>query len=375
MRIPEWLLYPKTGEEYYRPYGGETAFELNSLKSKKYTACMGSFFEKLSPLERSIFNATHPQEKRTSPQNFCFWVSLLRTDHWQRYQTRGKSTSIYQPCDVEGKYEVIAKIGEGNFSEVYVVRNRELLVRHVAKVNLPLGRLHDKSSAARAIRRNESSTTLTYREAGILTQLGHYSVHVPRVFDVMRFKGRSCLLLENIAENGWTPISLENPRVRGRGLENIFIQLLDVAKDLQDICIIHGDLKPSNILYFNRLIKVVDFALALYCSQQQQYVLNRRYNPPEALQRKANQWSDLWSIGLVMYYCATGKNMVAEISGASTPKEISKFVLDLPKNFTKMVQEKVSDAPMGKVWKRVIAGFLHPDPEVRAAAYKNAVRY
>lgn len=77
---------------------------------------------------------------------------------------------------------------------------------------------------------------------------------------------------------------------------------LDIVKGLQflhDKKIIHGDIKPENILIYNNLAKISDFGLSCY-----EYFIpfkilyTKEYRPPE---KNYSTKSDIWAFGCTLY--------------------------------------------------------------------------
>jgi len=73
--------------------------------------------------------------------------------------------------------------------------------------------------------------------------------------------------------------------------------------------LIHGDIKPQNILVFNNFIKLNDFNLTRDCkfsnSNRKLYTLN--YRPPESNNYKYSLKSDIWALGCTIYEIYYGK--------------------------------------------------------------------
>ena len=85
---------------------------------------------------------------------------------------------------------------------------------------------------------------------------------------------------------------------------NIIFQLNEVLKLMHSKEIEHTNLKPENILIKNKNdthIKLSDYILTKYNSK---FKNNRSayYKAPEVYQNKRNIKSNLWSIGLIIYY-------------------------------------------------------------------------
>lgn len=76
---------------------------------------------------------------------------------------------------------------------------------------------------------------------------------------------------------------------------------LDIIKGLQflhSLKIIHGDIKPSNILIFNNKAKITDFSITRYENSKINTLLyTKYYRPPEYIYTTK---SDNWALGLII---------------------------------------------------------------------------
>ena len=90
-------------------------------------------------------------------------------------------------------------------------------------------------------------------------------------------------------------------------VKNIMFQLLKCVKYLHSNNIIHGNIKPENILLFDKnMIKLEDFSHFLYFQR------NNKFNDflfcsPEIIEKIPNEKCDEWSLGIIMYCLLCGK--------------------------------------------------------------------
>lgn len=88
-------------------------------------------------------------------------------------------------------------------------------------------------------------------------------------------------------------------------IKKIIIQLSNAINYFDKMDIIHGNIKPSNIL--------IDNKYNIYLSDYSKYLLDKSINitsftPPELLfQEELSNKSDIWSIGCIVYYLFTKK--------------------------------------------------------------------
>ncbi len=197
------------------------------------------------------------------------------------------------------RYEVLAEIGSGGMGIVYKARDRETAEIVALKVLKP-----EISSDAEMLKRFKNELRLARR-------ITHKNVC--RIFDLNRFDGGFCISME---------------LVEGESLRAILkrIGALGIRKGLQiaqQICaglgeahaqgIVHRDLKPENIMLDRAgRIKIMDFGIAravdMGVTTLTAIVGTPSYMSPEQAQSKpADQRSDIYSLGLVLYEIFTGK--------------------------------------------------------------------
>lgn len=109
--------------------------------------------------------------------------------------------------------------------------------------------------------------------------------------------------------------------------KNIIVQLLLAVEYLHNNGYIHRDIRPANILLFNRdRIKLCDYG---FCEKYYKYsdsnpVVNAMYfRAPEILSSntKYSFPSDVWSVGCVMHYLITKKILPVELEDDSNDEE------------------------------------------------------
>lgn len=154
-------------------------------------------------------------------------------------------------------------------------------------------------------------------------------------------------------ENGKFIIEMEY--VQGKNLkrfinettpDKVYRYLLLILRDLvtgltlvHSKGIIHGDIKPDNIIITNELVpKLVDFGLGCkptffdnnreYCKE---LVGTPQYIAPETVTRGLRYYSsDIWSLGVTMYYCATNTYPFPFPRGAQIPEILGIIARDKP---------------------------------------------
>ncbi|MFW6169155.1 MAG: protein kinase domain-containing protein [Planctomycetota bacterium] len=203
----------------------------------------------------------------------------------------------------EIRYEIGEEIARGDFATVY--RGRDLrLDRDVA-----IKQLHQEYL------NNPKLTERYWQEAQILARLEH--PHVMTIYDVVPEKG--WLILELM--KGSLKDQLGNRPIH---LKDLRLTILFVARALsffQQHDILHGDVKPSNLLIGrNNVIKLGDFGIARRLQSGEGSAVKgaTRYIAPEVVSDKfgpVGPHSDIYSLGFSAYELLCGERFESLFPG------------------------------------------------------------
>jgi tetratricopeptide (TPR) repeat protein len=205
---------------------------------------------------------------------------------------------------VAGNYHLLARAGQGAFGTVY--RARDIRLDRTVAVKFLNGPV-----SAEARQRFE-------QEARAMARLGKH----PGVVDVYAWgehEGRCYLALEYLPESA---ASLIERRPEGLVLDEalgIALQCADALSAAHRAGVIHGDIKPSNILLSDdgRQAKLGDFGLARMAADAPPTGGSPAYLAPEcALGAPTTAASDIYALGGTLFALLTGRPPVAA-SGAS----------------------------------------------------------
>ncbi|KAH8236026.1 hypothetical protein KR038_005389, partial [Drosophila bunnanda] len=140
--------------------------------------------------------------------------------------------------------------------------------------------------------------------------------NIVRYFDTFRHRTELWIIMEYLRgkDLSW---SIRNGQLNERFSRPIFRQLVDAVSYLHSKHIIHGDLKPENIVWKNErslTIKLVDFGFASYNGEFRHWVDNARYTldfaPPELLggDRRVvyTPAVDIYGLGATLYCMILG---------------------------------------------------------------------
>lgn len=194
------------------------------------------------------------------------------------------------------KYKVLRILGKGGFSTVYLAEN------------IRVGNL----VAIKVVKKTGSDVDLM-AEKNILKKLRHASI--PVIIDIEEEAGMIYLIEEYV--EGVTLTTLKRTLTEAEAID-IMLQLCDVLSYLhtsQKEPIIYRDMKPDNIIRMSSgHLKLVDFGIAkhLSCydvSDNIQYG-TRGYAAPEQYGAgKTDERTDIFSLGVCMFFLMTGKNL------------------------------------------------------------------
>lgn len=196
-----------------------------------------------------------------------------------------------------GQYQILRLLGEGGTSQVYLAKN--LKVGQLVAVKV-------------LMKKNSTSHWLT--EHQMLVELRHPAI--PIIMDIEE-DDQGYYIFEEYVE-GKLLTQMKQKIDEGTALDYM-LQLCDVLHYLHTSFskpIIYRDLKPNNIIVMNNgRLKLIDFGIAKkYDEGQTQdtvYLGTRGYASPEQFGYGiSDERTDIYSLGVTMYYILTGINLV-----------------------------------------------------------------
>jgi len=216
-----------------------------------------------------------------------------------------------------GPYTIAAPLGAGGMGEVYRARDTRL-DRDVAIKVLPETFARDPERVARF-----------QREAKVLASLNH--PHIAAIYGFEEADGNKFLVLEYVAGE-----TLASRLQRGALPVD---ETLDLAKRIAEAMeaahekgVIHRDLKPGNVMITrDGAVKVLDFGLAKALADDSATsvpadspTLTANYtrpgvilgtaaymSPEQARGRPVDKRTDVWSFGVILFECLSGKPLFA----------------------------------------------------------------
>lgn len=259
--------------------------------------------------------------------------------------------------DSHPRYQILEKIGSGSFATVYRGHDREL-GRDVAVKQIHAQYLQDPKQLERY-----------WQEAQLLASFQH--PNIVTIYDIVRDRG--WLILELMQGNlskisGRKPLDVDS-------LRSTIAHCLRALKFLHSHGVIHGDIKPGNLMLDRRKrIKVGDFGLARRVSDEDGSLLKgtTKYMAPELMSDDfgaVGPASDLYSLGFAAYELLCGENFeelfpglnafgrdrqIAWMMWHSAPDrrlpEIARVLEGVPEDLRKVIQ-KLSAKPQSERYK------------------------
>ena len=214
---------------------------------------------------------------------------------------------------IDGKYQIIDRLGVGGMGEIFKVRHIHLNELRVIKIMRP-NIAQDDQALQRFLKEARTSTQIKHRNLAMLydfAQLDDGSYYMVWEF----IDGTN--IQKWIAQNGAIP-----PRLTAE----IAIQTLAGLEHLHSMGLIHRDISPENIMlsqdhHHKLLVKVIDFGIAKQLTEGEggqgltqtgMFLGKLKYASPEQagyLKEGENldARSDLYSFGIVMYEMLAGR--------------------------------------------------------------------
>ncbi|XP_063986983.1 serine/threonine-protein kinase PRP4 homolog [Diachasmimorpha longicaudata] len=240
------------------------------------------------------------------------------TDNWDDaegyYRVRVSET-------LDSRYVVYGYTGQGVFSNV--VRARD-----TARGNMDV--------AVKIIRNNEIMHRTGLKELEVLRKLNDADpedrFHCLRLFRHFFHKNHLCMVFEPLAMNLREVLKKYGKDVglHVKAVRSYTQQLFLALKLLKRANILHGDIKPDNILVSETklVLKLCDFGSASHAHENEvtPYLVSRFYRAPEIILGIPYDFGiDMWSVGCTIYELYTGKIMFS----GKTNNQMLKFFMDL----------------------------------------------
>jgi eukaryotic-like serine/threonine-protein kinase len=233
-----------------------------------------------------------------------------KTQHANAPETDGKRPGLKPLSEgtvLNGRYEIVRKIGGGGMGAVYLAKDLNLGGVERAVKEMVQSSIEEEAQ-------NKAIDDFK-RESMILSTLDHPSI--PTIYDYFydETEGRFYLVMKYISGGDLAGRlrAAASGRIDERTVTEWALQITDVLAYLHGLptTIVYRDLKPSNIMLDRSgRIVLIDFGIARSINQQREKgvtaVGTMGYAPPELFSGQVEPRSDIYSLGSTMFHLMTG---------------------------------------------------------------------
>jgi serine/threonine-protein kinase len=270
--------------------------------------------------------------------------------------TDGKRSAKLKPLSegtiLNGRYEIVRKIGGGGMGAVYLASDNNL--GGVLRAVKEMVQSHIEEE------QQEKAINDFKRESMILSTLDHASI--PTIYDYFydADEGRFYLVMKYISGGDLSSRIRSAPegKIDEKSVVQWAIQITDVLDYLhnQPSTIVYRDLKPSNIMIDGNSgrIMLIDFGIARSISQKEEKgvtaVGTMGYAPPELFSGNVEPRSDVYSLGSTMFHLLTGADpqsnplLIFDFQKNPRPRQINSQLSDQIERIIMRAVEYSADA-------------------------------
>ena len=203
--------------------------------------------------------------------------------------------------NIKEKYDFGKKIGQGYYSEVYLCKNLITNKKVVIKIMK---------------KKNQSLNKELLKKIDSLKILNHQNIM--NIHEFYEGKINIYFINEYYKKGNLLNYCLRNKEITESLISIILFQILSAINYCHKQNIIHKDLKLENIMISDKtifgfpFIKIIDFPTAIFIESE--YKKNDLigipyYFAPEIFENNITYKSDIWSIGIILYYLITRKRL------------------------------------------------------------------
>ena len=253
-----------------------------------------------------------------------------------------------------GTFRLLRLLGTGGMGGVYYAKD-ESLGRFVAiKVMLE------------SVGQDEKFVETFRREAQAAAKLNH--PHIAQIYSFGQEKGQPYIVMELVPGKGLDKLIESGKPLNQSLVMQIGLEIAEGLEAADEIGLMHGDIKPENILLDDKMsAKLVDFGIATYVSQAQPDGIwgTPYYIAPEKVTRQpVGAHTDIYSLGATLFHSLANR---PPFEGDS-PVDVVKARLDRPAPPLREVRPDIHESV-----ENIVARMLQAEPAMRYPTYASLI--
>jgi serine/threonine-protein kinase len=302
-----------------------------------------SVFDSVRIIEsHSVSDKPVSEELRSASRNNVVHLPPARSKTMPNFgigDTDGKKSAKLKPLEegiiLNGRYEIIRKIGGGGMGAVYLASDNNLGGVLRAVKEMVQSYIEDEQQ--------EKAINDFKRESMILSTLDHPSI--PTIYDYFydEKESRFYLVMKYISGGDLSARLRSAPegKIDERSVTEWAIQIADVLDYLHNrpTTIVYRDLKPSNVMIDGNTgrVMLIDFGIARSVNKEEKGVTavgTMGYAPPELFSGNVEPRSDIYSLGSTMFHLLTGADpqsnplLIFDFQKNPRPRQINSALSD-----------------------------------------------
>ncbi|MDE6253197.1 MAG: serine/threonine protein kinase [Lachnospiraceae bacterium] len=219
---------------------------------------------------------------------------------------------------LKNRYEIIAELGKGGMSTVYLAKDLKL----------------ESYWAVKRVRNDSSVDIEAFKmEVELLSSLNHSDI--PRIVDRIEVDNYYFVIMDFIDGISLKrKVQTEGPQKEGDIVEwvKMLSDILIYLHTTKSNPIIYRDMKPDNIMLTqNGRVKLIDFGIAKECvrNEKQIGIGTKGYAAPEQYGGASNildERTDIYSLGATIFYLATGERPANPPNGVKPAGSVNPYI-------------------------------------------------
>jgi serine/threonine-protein kinase len=225
------------------------------------------------------------------------------------------------------RYLILKALAQGGFSETFLAKDHLLSTDRVIK------RLKSASPNAQTLFETEIQT---------LYQLGHLNQNIPALFDHFT-EDQSLYLVQEFIDGHDLSQELNKPWSQKK-IVTLLREILTTLQFLHSHKVIHGDIKPRNIIRRkNGQLVLIDFGAVKLSNPSAPAIIvgTAGYMPNEQHAGRSRYSSDIYALGMVAIQCITGVHPRALAEDPKTGEIQWQKQTDLNPQLVKIIEKMV----------------------------------